>query len=87
MYLEIYSGIHWFHTDVFKWTPAIKKKYLEDLNLLQYLVGTPLAALIEEDNIKLAKFGKSIGFKYLEPCKGKDDEHYYIWSRGLSWVS
>jgi hypothetical protein len=46
-------------------------------------VSTPLVALIEEDNTKLAKFAKSIGFKYLEPCKGKDDEQYYIWSRGL----
>ena len=83
MYLEFFAGMHWFHTDVFKWTPEVKKKYLEDLNLLQYLIGTPLVALVEEDNTKLAKFGKSIGFKCLEPCKGKDDEQYYIWSRGL----
>jgi hypothetical protein len=83
MYLEMYAGMHWFHTDVFTWTPSVKKKYLEDLNLLQYLMSTPLVALIEEDNTKLAKFAKSIGFKYLEHCKGKDDEQYYIWSRGL----
>ena len=83
MYLEFFAGMHWFHTDVFNWTPKVKKKYLEDLNLLQYLVGTPLVALVEEDNTKLAKFGQSIGFKYLEPCKGKDDDNYCIWSRGL----
>jgi hypothetical protein len=83
MYLEFFAGMHWFHTDVFNWTPTVKKKYLEDLNLLQYLVGTPLVALVEKDNTKLAKFGQSIGFKCLEPCKGKDDEQYYIWSRGL----
>jgi hypothetical protein len=83
MYLEVYAGMPWFHTDVFKWTSKIKKNYLEDLNLLQYLVSTPLVALIEEDNTKLAKFAKSIGFKYLEHCKGKGNEQYYIWSRGL----
>jgi hypothetical protein len=83
MYLEFFADMHWFHTDVFNWTPKVKKKYLEDLNLLQYLVSTPLVALIEEDNTKLAKFAKSIGFKYLEPCKGKDDDNYFIWSRGL----
>ena len=83
MFLEMYAGLHWFHTDVFNWTPKVKKKYLEDLNLLQYLVGTPLVALVEEENTKLAKFGQSIGFKCLEPCKGKNDEKYYVWSRGV----
>lgn len=83
MYLEFFAGMHWFHTDVAKWNKEVKKQFLEDLNLLQYLVSTPLVALIEEDNTKLAKFAQKIGFKYLEPCKGQNDEQYYIWSRGL----
>ena len=83
MYLEFFAGMHWFHTDVFNWTPKVKKKYLEDLNLLQYLVGTPLVALVEEDNTKLAKFGKSTGWKIEQPFKGNDNENYFIWSRSL----
>jgi hypothetical protein len=83
MYLEFFAGMHWFHTDVFNWTPKVKKKYLEDLNLLQYLVSTPLVALIEEDNTKLAKFAKSICFRIEQPFKGNDNENYFIWSRSL----
>jgi hypothetical protein len=83
MSLEFFAGMHWFHTDVFKWTPKVKKKFLEDLNLLQYLVGTPLVALIEEDNTKLAKFAKSIGFKMEQNFLGSDNEKYYIYSRGI----
>lgn len=62
MYLENFAGMLWFHTDVVKWSSSIKTKYLEDLNLLQYLVGMPLVALVEEDNTKLAKFGKVTGW-------------------------
>jgi hypothetical protein len=80
MYLEFFAGMHWFHTDVFNWTPKVKKKYLEDLNLLQYLVSTPLVALIEKDNTKLAKFAKSIGFKMEQPLKLNNGQLGYIYS-------
>ena len=80
MFLEFFAGMHWFHTDVFNWTPKVKKKYLEDLNLLQYLVSTPLVALIEEDNTKLAKFAKSIGFKMEQPLKLNNGQLGYIYS-------
>jgi len=62
MYLELYSNMLWFHTDVFKWTPEVKKKYLKDLDVLQHLVTVPLVALVEETDKKLAKFGKSTGW-------------------------
>jgi hypothetical protein len=62
MYLELYEGMLWFHSDVRKWTQEIKNKYLEDLNLLQYLVTVPLVALVAKDNYKLAKFGKVTGW-------------------------
>jgi hypothetical protein len=80
MYIEFFAGMHWFHTDVFNWTSKVKKKYLEDLNLLQYLVSTPLVALIEEDNTKLAKFAKSIGFKMEQPLKLNNGQLGYIYS-------
>jgi hypothetical protein len=83
LYLEFFAGMHWFHTDVFKWTPKVKKKYLEDLNLLQYLMSTPLVALIEKDNTKLAKFAKSIGFKMEQPLKLNNGQLGYIYSRSL----
>lgn len=62
MYLELCQGMLWFHTDIYRWTLEVKKQYLKDLDLLQHLVGNPLVALVEEDNIKLAKFGKSTGW-------------------------
>jgi len=83
MFLEFFAGMHWFHTDVFNWTPKVKKKYLEDLNLLQYLMSTPLVALIEKDNTKLAKFAKSIGFKMEQPLKLNNGQLGYIYSRSL----
>jgi hypothetical protein len=62
MYLELYEGMLWFHTDVRKWNKEIKKKYLEDLDLLQYLVSVPIAALVAKGNTKLAKFGELTGW-------------------------
>lgn len=75
--------MHWFHTDVFKWDKEVKQQFLKDLDLLQYLVGTPLVALVEEDNTKLAKFGKATGWKVEQPFKGNNNEQYYIWSRSI----
>ena len=65
MYLELHDAALWFHTDVHKWSQEIKKKYLEDLNLLQYLTNVPLLALVEEENTKLAKFGRLTGWNIL----------------------
>jgi hypothetical protein len=66
MYLELFDGLLWFHTDVHKWSSSIKVKYLEDLNLLQHLVSVPLVALVEEGNTQLAKFGKVTGWVYMD---------------------
>jgi hypothetical protein len=43
-------------------------------------VSTPLVALIEEDNTKLAKFAKSIGFKMEQPLKLNNGQLGYIYS-------
>ena len=63
MYLEFYENLIWFHTDVKKWNSNIKKQFLEDLNLLQYLINVPLMAYIEDSNTKLAKFAQLIHFQ------------------------
>jgi hypothetical protein len=81
MYLEFFEGMLWFHTDVHKWTPEVKAKYLEDLNLLQYLVNSPLLAMINKRDKKLTKFTKVIGFKYEQPFLGNDKQMYDIYSR------
>ena len=83
MLLELHDNLIWFHTDVRKWTSTVKAKYLEDLNLLQHLVSVPLVAMIEETNTKLAKFSKTIGFKFTQPLLGQDNKMYHIYSRSL----
>lgn len=86
MYLELYESMLWFHTDVHRWNKKVKKKYLEDLNLLQYLNAVPLVAMLDQTNKKLIKFAELIGFKYEQPFKGIDNKMYYIYSRSKSWA-
>ena len=83
MLLELHDNLIWFHTDIQKWTSEIKVKYLEDLNLLQHLVAVPLVALVHQDNKKLAKFGKSVGFEFKQDFLGQDKQMYHIYSRSL----
>ncbi len=79
MYLELHDAALWFHTDVHRWSQEIKKKYLEDLDLLQYLTNVPLLALVEEEDTKLAKFGRLTGwniFKHIEVNQKKYDIYF-----------
>jgi hypothetical protein len=81
MYLELYNGFLWFHTDVRKWSSSIKKNFLQDLEMLQGLLEYPMFAISREINIKLIKFGESIGFKYQNTFLSKDNHMYVIYSR------
>lgn len=83
MFLELHEGFLWFHSDIRKWTPQVKVKYLEDLNLLQHLVRVPIVAIAHEDDTKLLKFGKTIGFEFKQPLLGQDNRMYHIYSRSL----
>jgi hypothetical protein len=83
MYIEQYAHMLWFHTDVRKWSSEVKTKYLEDLNLLQYLVEIPLVALVEEDNTKLAKFGKLTGWKVIDKMILDNGKVGYVYTRSL----
>ena len=83
MYLENFAGMLWFHTDVHKWSSEVKVRYLEDLNLLQYLVNVPLVALVEEDNKKLAKFGKVTGWKIIDKMNLNNGKVGYVYTRSL----
>jgi hypothetical protein len=83
MYLENYAGMMWFHTDVHRWSPRVKIKYLEDLHLLQYLVDVPLVALVEEDNKKLAKFGELTGWKVIDQMNLNNGKVGLVYARSL----
>jgi hypothetical protein len=85
MYLEAYADMLWFHTDVRKWTPEVKKEYLKDLETLQHLVSIPLVALVNIDNKKLAKFGKSTGWSKFNKVTFNNIE-YDVFTRSKSWV-
>ena len=80
MSLELFGGMLWFHTDVLKWTPTVKQKYITDLNLLQHLVSVPLVALVAETNTKLAKFGEVTGWKKFDKVVFNEVK-YDIYSR------
>lgn len=83
MYLENFAGMLWFHTDVRKWSSKVKTKYIEDLNLLQYLVNIPIVALVEEDNKKLAKFGEVTGWKVIDKMYLNNGKVGLVYTRSL----
>lgn len=86
MYLEPYADMLWFHTDVRKWSAKVKKNYLKDLEILQYLVAIPLAALVDIEDKKLAKFGKSIGWIKINQLI-VNDKKYDVYTRSETWVA
>lgn len=81
IYLEFSFNMYWLHTDVFKWSKEIKEEYIKDLNTLQSLLDSPLYGMV--DNDKLGKFGKTIGFTYLQDLIGNDGNTYQIYKRSL----
>ena len=83
MYLEFAYNLLWFHTDVKKWSPRIKVKYVEDLNLLHYLTGIPIVAMVKEDNKKLAKFGELTGWEKKQDTilNSGEKAYIYMWSK------
>lgn len=85
MYLEFFSDMLWFHTDVRSWTPEVKKEYLKDLDVLQNLVNVPLVALVAIEDIKLAKFGRATGWTKINELTA-NDKRYDVYTRSKSWV-
>lgn len=83
MYLEEFGTLPWFHTDVYRWTPDIKKSFLDDLDNLQRQLPVPIIAISEATNKKLLKFGKSIGFKYEADWEDINGTLYHIYSRRI----
>jgi len=50
---------------------------------LQYLVGFPIVALVEEDNKKLAKFGEVTGWEKMEQMNLNNGKVGYVYTRSL----
>ena len=46
----------------------------------------PLAALVEEHNVKLAKFGRSIGWIKINQLN-VNDKKYDVYTRSETWVA
>jgi hypothetical protein len=79
MYLEFFDNLLWFHTDVYKWTSAVKKRFLDDMKTLVGLIEMPLLALIEESNKKLMKFAELIGMKKEQSVIANTGEQAFIY--------
>ena len=67
VYLEFFDKLLWIHVDIKRWSAKVKKDCQKDFALIQDLIGSPIAALVREDDIKLAKFAQSFG--WLEKCQ------------------
>lgn len=81
IYFEFFNNLMWFHTDVFKWSAKVKREYLRDLQIVRGLINIPLLAFVEEENVKLNKFAKSIGMEQVQEVVSKDGAlaHIYCW--------
>ena len=81
IYFEFFNNLMWFHTDVFKWSARVKREYLRDLQIVRSLINIPLLAFVEEENVKLNKFAKSIGMEQMQEVVSKDGAlaHIYCW--------
>lgn len=81
MYFEFFNNLMWFHTDVFKWSARVKREFLKDLQIVRGLINIPLLAFIEEENVKLRRFAKTIGMEKMQEFVSKDGAvaHIYCW--------
>ena len=79
MYFEFFNNLMWFHTDVFKWSAKVKREFLKDLQVVRGLINIPLLAFIEEENVKLCRFAKTIGMEKMQEIVSKDGAKAYIY--------
>jgi len=79
MYFEFFNNLMWFHTDVFKWSAKVKREFLKDLQIVRGLINIPLLAFIEEENVKLNRFAKTIGMEKMQEVVSKDGAVAYIY--------
>ena len=58
IYLEPFYDRVWVHTDVFKWTASVKRKFIQELNSIP---GPLYAMSVTKDGAKRNKFIESLG--------------------------
>ena len=80
IYLELFDNLLWFHTDVFKWSAEIKKRYRLDLARLEDLVDMPLLAIVDVTNKKLIKFAESFGWVVQNKVFLNDGKEAYLYA-------
>lgn len=80
MYLELFDNLLWFHVDVHKWSIEVKKRFEKDLSCLSDLVGIALVGLVREDDKKLGKFGRLIGFQMRKEVVLLDGSKAFIYA-------
>lgn len=80
MYLELFDDLLWFHTDVHKWTPDVKRRFMDDMKTIVGLLGMPLFSLVEDSNKKLMKFAHSIGMQIQQELLANNGEKAFIYS-------
>ena len=79
MYLEFFDNLLWFHTDVYRWTSNVKRRFLKDMRTLVGLIGMPLLSLIEATNKKLSKFAEVIGMDREQAITTSTGEQAFIY--------
>ena len=87
MYIEFEFGVYWFHCDIRKWSPDVKRAFTKDLNKVQTELNQPLLALVPFGSTKLRKFGLSIkGWEKLKDVAQTDGQTAEIGIRSLKWA-
>lgn len=79
MYLELFDNFLWFHTDVYKWTSSVKRRFLKDMRTLVGLIGMPLLSLVEVSNKRLTKFAEAIGMSCEQTITTDTGEQAFIY--------
>jgi hypothetical protein len=77
IYFERFADRTWTHADVRKWTPKIKKEFIQVHGLLQMMHGEPFYCLT--DNPKLEKFVQSLGYQYQQTLSCDDEIDRPMW--------
>ena len=77
IYFERFKEMTWTHADVHKWTPEIKREFVQVHTLLQMMHTEPFYCLT--DNPKLEKFVRSIGYTFIQELTFDDGTKRNMW--------
>lgn len=69
---ERYLGLTFIHCSVVKWSPAVRKRLMDDFLSLVYLHDDPIYAVHEIGDEKHLKFLRLFGFKFVKQVKSTD---------------